>query len=208
VPEEKAPPVPLLFVLRDLVAWLKVKQVPGIVIGGVAVSILGRPRATRDVDALIWLDQNEWESFLEVGSRFGFKPRHPDSLDFAKQARVLLVRHTASGIDVDLSLGLLPFEQEAIARVRWIEVGDVNIPLPAPEDLIVMKAVADRSRDVADIEALLDAHPRLDLRRVRRWLKEFSSALDRPAILNHFEGTLAKKRGRDKKPKGSRKKSS
>lgn len=201
MPEEKAPLVPLLSVLQDLIAWLALQQTPGIVIGGVAASILGRPRATRDVDAVILLDENGWKTFLEAGARFGFKPRHRDSLDFAKQARVLLVRHETSGIDTDISLGMLPFEQEAIARAQSIKVSGITIPLPTPEDLIIMKAVANRARDVADIEALLDAHPKLDLRRIRRWLREFSSALDRPAILSTFENILARTRKKRKKNK-------
>jgi len=207
VPEETTPLVPLLSVLQDLIAWLTVQQIPGIVIGGVAASILGRPRATRDVDAVILLDQNGWKEFLEAGERFGFKPRYPDSLHFAKQARVLLVRHETSGIDADISLGLLPFEQEAIARAQSIDVSGIRIPLPTPEDLIIMKAVANRARDVADIEGLLDAHPKLNLRRIRRWLREFSSALDEPAILENFEDILVRAKGKKKKPKMDRKKS-
>lgn len=42
---------PLLAVLRDLVAWLEYGKVPGVVIGGLAASLLGRPRLTRDVEA-------------------------------------------------------------------------------------------------------------------------------------------------------------
>lgn len=203
MPEEKATLVPLLSALQDLIAWLTLQQTPGIVIGGVAASILGRPRATRDVDAVILLDENGWKAFLEAGARFGFKPRHRDSLGFAKQAR----RHETSGIDADISLGLLPFEQEAIARAQSIEVSGITIPLPTPEDLIIMKAVANRARDVADIEALLDVHPKLDLRRIRRWLREFSSALDKPAILNSFENILERTRKKKEKPRTDRKKS-
>jgi len=39
--------VPLLGALSDVAAWLKAKRVEGLIIGGVAASILGRPRATR-----------------------------------------------------------------------------------------------------------------------------------------------------------------
>jgi len=41
---------PLLAVLRDLVAWLEYGKVPGVVIGGLAASLLGRPRLTQDVE--------------------------------------------------------------------------------------------------------------------------------------------------------------
>ncbi|OHE58810.1 MAG: hypothetical protein A2Z47_10085 [Thermodesulfovibrio sp. RBG_19FT_COMBO_42_12] len=55
---------PLLVVLRDLVAWLEAGQTSGVVIGGVAVSIIGRPRFTQDVDALVLLDNSAWAEFL------------------------------------------------------------------------------------------------------------------------------------------------
>jgi hypothetical protein len=41
--------------LRDLLAWWKQARVRGMIIGGLAVSLLGRPRTTRDVDAVILL---------------------------------------------------------------------------------------------------------------------------------------------------------
>jgi hypothetical protein len=148
--------VPLLAALRDLVAWLQDAPTPGAVIGGVAASLLGRPRVTRDIDALVLLDESRWEAFLAKGTGFGFVPRLADALPFAHQARVLLVRHEASGIDLDIAFGALPFEEEAVARAVWHEVGGVRIPLPLPEDLLIMKAVAHRPRDMADIEAILD----------------------------------------------------
>jgi hypothetical protein len=59
---------PLLAVLRDLTAWLKAGQVPGVVIGGLAASLLGRPRLTRDVDALVLLEESRRADFLHLGT--------------------------------------------------------------------------------------------------------------------------------------------
>jgi hypothetical protein len=91
--------VPLLAALRDLAAWFQNTPVPGTVIGGVAASLLGRPRVTRDIDALVLLNESEWGAFLAREAGFGFVPRLSNALTFAHQARVLLVSHEASGID-------------------------------------------------------------------------------------------------------------
>jgi len=190
--------VPLLAALRDLVAWLQDTPTPGTVIGGVAASLLGRPRVTRDIDALVLLDEHEWSAFLAQGAKFGFVPRLSDVLGFARQARVLLVRHEASGIDIDIAFGALPFEEEAVARTVWHDVGGVRIPLPLPEDLLIMKAVAHRPRDMADIESILDAQPKLDLPRVRRRVREFSAALDTPELLRDFNALVARWRKQKK----------
>ena len=190
--------VPLLAALRDLVAWFQDTAVPATVIGGVAASLLGRPRVTRDIDALVLLDESKWGAFLAKGVVFGFVPRLANALTFARQARVLLVRHEASEIDIDIAFGALPFEEEAVARTVWRDLGGVRVPLPLPEDLLIMKAVAHRPRDMVDIESILDAQPKLDLPRVRRWVREFSTALQTPELLRDFNALVARWRKRKK----------
>ncbi len=188
--------VSLLSALRDLSAWLLTTEVRGTVIGGVAASLLGRPRFTRDVDVMVLLDEERWADFLTAGKRFGFEPRLTDALAFARSARVLLMRHESSGIDIDIAFGILPFEEEAIGRVTWVKIGDVRIPLPCPEDLIIMKAVAHRTRDLSDIEAILDTHPKLDTQRILQSVREFSSALEMPEIMSDMEALLSRYRER------------
>jgi predicted nucleotidyltransferase len=75
-----------------------------------------------------------------------------------------------------------------------VALDGVRVPLPLPEDLIVMKAVAHRAQDLADIEAILAAQPKLNLRRVRRWVREFAAALSMPEILNDLEALLSQRR--------------
>jgi hypothetical protein len=168
--------------------------VPGLIIGGIAVSLLGRPRFTRDVDVLVLLGEDRWEKSLNAAAKLGFVSRIKNPIAFARVSRVFLLSHKPSGVAVDVSLAGLPFEEESITRVRWTKVGGLSLPLPTPEDLIIMKAVAHRPQDIADIAALLVAEPKLNLRRIRKWLKEFSAALDMPEILNDFENSLRQKR--------------
>ena len=70
----------------------------------------------------------------------------------------------------------------------------VAIPLPTPEDLVIMKAVAHRPRDAGDIEGVLTANPTLDRERVRRYVREFADALEDPSVLEDLEALLAPKR--------------
>jgi predicted nucleotidyltransferase len=185
---------PLLAVLRDLMAWLKAGKVQGVVIGGLAASLWGRPRLTRDVDVLVLADQGRWAEFMAVGAQHGFSPRRDDALAFAAETQVLLMRHQQSGIDVDIVFGTLSFEKEAVARATWVDLGGVQAPLPLPEDLLIMKAVAHRPQDLTDIEAILAAHPKINVRRVRRWVREFAAALSMPEILNDLEVLLSQRR--------------
>ncbi len=193
------PVAPLLAALRDLLAWLQSSGVRGAVIGGIATSLLGRPRFTHDIDIVVLLEEEGWKEFLASGSRFGFRPRRSDVLAFARKNRVLLIRHEPSSIDVDVSFGSLPFEKELIARTVFVNAGGLRIPLPTVEDLIITKAVAHRPLDLEDIRSLSEVSPNLDLRRIRRWVGEFSSVLEMPDILHDLETILARRHGKKRK---------
>lgn len=183
---------PLLDVLASLAAWLKEAGIRGAVIGGVAASLHGRPRMTQDVDAVIWLDTAQLQAFLDAGSRFGFKARISDAVEFAASNRVLLMTHEQSRTPVDITLGALPFEEEAIARASISTVRGVSFPVITPEDLVIMKAVAHRPRDMADIESVMDATPRIDMNRIRHWVGLFASALEAPEILDDLERIVSR----------------
>jgi hypothetical protein len=112
----------------------------------------------------------------------GLKPRLADAVDFARRSRVVLLTHEESGIDVDISLGLLPFEIEAVERSQEYQTGSLIIRLPTPEDLIILKAVAHRPKDMLDIQAVIAAQPQLDTERIAFWVRQFADLLETPEI--------------------------
>lgn len=181
---EPEPLAPLLEALSDLSAWLQSTGIPGVIVGGVAVSLLARPRVTRDIDALVILEQPQWDEFLNSAGEFNFSPRIDDALAFANQSRVLLLRHDVSHIDVDISFGALPFEEECIERAVNLNFSGIMVRVPSPEDLIIMKAVAHRPRDLSDIESLIEVNPKLNFKYIRKWLAEFAAILEMPEILD------------------------
>lgn len=63
-----------------------------------------------------------------------------------------------------------------------VKVGPLELRLPTPEDLIIMKAVARRPKDLADIQAIAASHPNLDRKRIRLWVEQFGVALDMPEL--------------------------
>ena len=56
------------------------------------------------------------------------------------------MRHEPSGLEADVVLGSLLFERETVPRSVWVEVSGVLVPLPRPEDLVILKAVATGPR--------------------------------------------------------------
>jgi len=176
--------------LRDLTAWLEAENIPQAVIGGVAVALIAQPRMTEDIDAVVSLNTDLLESFLMTGASHGFIPRISDAADFARRTRVILLQHQPTGINVDLSCGALPFEEEMIRRARKLTIGSLNVSVASPEDLIITKAVAHRPRDIADIEAIFNIQPDLDIERIRRWVSQFAEALEMPELLEDLEKLL------------------
>jgi hypothetical protein len=154
----------------------------GVIIGGVAASILGAPRFTADVDAVILLSVNRLPNLLGSAAELGLVPRIAEVEQFARRNRVVLLRHEESGIAVDISLGMLPFEDEVVARSSVQRIGDLEVRLPTPEDLIILKAVAHRGKDLLDIEGILRSHPNIDRSRVEHWVREFAVALEMPEL--------------------------
>lgn len=183
-------PPTLVPALKAVMKWLLTEQIPGAIIGGVAVSIRGRPRHTDDVDAVVLGDDIGWDRVVESAARYGLVPRIENALGFAARSRLLLLRHPASDAEVDVSLGALPFEQETVERSTIVNVGSLRLRLSSAEDLVIMKAVARRPKDIADIEGILDVNRDLDFDRIRHHLREFSSVLEMPEIQEDFERLL------------------
>lgn len=188
--------------LGDLARWFRAAEVPGVVIGGVAVSLVASPRYTEDIDASVLLPEQEWPRFLRLAKRHGFVSRVADPLELAREVRLLPLQHARSGIDVDVSLAALRFEEEMLARANFVRIGGQRVPVAAPEDLVVMKAIARRPQDLLDIETILDLHPDLDLRRVGRMVEDFARLLEAPEIRQTFQEVLARRaKGKTRKRK-------
>jgi predicted nucleotidyltransferase len=186
-------PEPFVKALGDLESWLERARIRGIIIGGVAASLLGRPRATRDIDVLALLAEDRLDDALAAAREVGIVARIEEPVAFARRTHVLLLRHAQSDVDLDVILGRLPFEEAAIARGREVNIAGVKVKLPQVEDLLFMKAVARRPHDLRDIEGLLDVHPAADVAQVSEWLRELADAAAMPELIEGFEKLLAQR---------------
>jgi predicted nucleotidyltransferase len=162
----------------------------GVIIGGVAASLLGQPRLTVDLDAVILLSIDDLPKLIEAAKQEGIIARISDIEAFARKNRVLLLQHESSGINIDISLGILPFETEMVERGQEFNLGGLHVRLPTPEDLIITKAIAHRSKDLEDIKAVAISHPDLDEARIQYWLEQFGAALELPKLWEEIEKLL------------------
>jgi hypothetical protein len=178
-PKDLAALRPILAAVQQLIDRFDKK---GVVIGGAAICLLSQPRMTADVDAMLLVSIEDVPRLLRVAREIGFTPRIKAVERFARKNRIVLLRHRATDTDVDISLGALPFEIESVKRSHIARSGNVRVRVPTVEDLIIMKAVAHRPKDLVDIQILVGVNPNLDRERIRNWVQEFAQALVMPEL--------------------------
>ena len=84
--------------------------------------------------------------------------------------------HSAGG-GTDFVAVEIEYQQAALQRARQEKLaGDISTRVLTVEDIIVHKLIAGRSRDDADVEAILDANHDLDRDYLNHWLEQWEVA--------------------------------
>ncbi|AMY12949.1 hypothetical protein LuPra_06233 [Luteitalea pratensis] len=182
----------LIRAAADLQAVCEAQQWRFCFIGGLAVLRWGEPRETIDVDLTLITGFGREREFVSV-LLDAFRPRIDDAGAFAERNRVLLLR-AASGVGLDIALGGLPFEELAVERsTRFTYPPDVSLRTCSAEDLIVLKAFADRPKDWVDIEGVIVRQSRqLDWPYVCAQLAPLAELKEEPELLDRLEQTRAR----------------
>lgn len=185
---------------RDVDAVLSRLELPHCLIGGLAVNRWGRPRATQDVDFIVLVDFGEERDVSEAILK-EFRPRIDDTVRFAVTNRVLLAENDA-GVPIDIGLAGFPFEEAIISRATGFEFDEaVVVPTACAEDLIVLKAIAGRGHDWADIEGIIVRQSdRLDWELITSQLSALAELLPEADLLprlGRMRGELAEEEETD-----------
>lgn len=159
------------------------------VIGGLAVLRWGRPRTTQDVDLSLLTGFGRESAFIGPLLQ-SFPPRVSGAAQFAIDHRVLLLR-ASNRVPLDVTFAALPLEERIIRRASSFDfASECSIVTASAEDLIVMKAFADRAGDWIDVEGIvLQRGDQLDWKTIEAELaalcevKESFDALQRLAVM-------------------------
>ena len=143
-----------------------------VVIGGIAAVLHGSPRLTFDLDICYATDRANLRALGQVLDALGARPRGiTDDLPFAADERTLgnveLLTLTTDAGDLDVlarPAGAPRYDALRRGAARYA-VGGTVVNVASIDDLIAMKSVAGRAKDLADIEEL-EAIKRLE--RARR----------------------------------------
>jgi hypothetical protein len=145
------------------------------VFGAQAVVAYGRPRMTADVDVTVEIPDGATKRLLDTLGAFQFTLRFPLAPDFA--GHFLPMRHDATKMPVDVTLARPGLHVKFLDRCRRVEIGGAKVPLISAEDLIAIKILAARRKDLEDVRGiLLEQHAILKLERVDEVLRDLERA--------------------------------
>jgi len=124
--------------------------------GGWAYSALVEPRATTDIDRLMLIEKPSREGIHSLlSSQFDSTVVHPAPIRFQGISiwRAVGIRDDQEVV-VDFILADSEYLQTALVRRRLVAFGSLQIPILSVEDLIVLKMLAGRLQDQADLEKI------------------------------------------------------
>ena len=110
--------------------------------------IWGHPRQTADVDVTIRLRPEDAVPFWREMEAAGFKLRVSEPEDFLARSRVMPFFHLETGMPLDVVLAGPGLENIFLQRVVRIREAGLELPVASAEDIVVMKVLAGRSKDI------------------------------------------------------------
>jgi len=154
-------------------------------IGGLALQRWGEPRVTKDIDLTLLTGFDDVQPYLD-GLLNQYAARLDDAAQFALRNRVLLLK-SPSGIGIDVALGGLPFEELVVSRAtQYLFLTDISLLTCSAEDLVVLKAFADRARDWEDIAGVVTRQQSLDWDYINAQLRPLAEIKESPHILERL----------------------
>jgi hypothetical protein len=162
--------------LSRLVSALNAARIPYMLTGSYASSLHSIPRATRDIDIIIFPDRDQLTAFVQSLPGSSYHSDIEDALDSLRRRSQFNVIDYATGWKVDFIIP--PFEEfnlEEFERRQLIEVGNLQLSVVSAEDIVIAKlrwAKAGQSeRQIEDAATVVRFQAgNLDRSYVERWV--------------------------------------
>lgn len=154
-------------IYEEIFKEFELRDVRYLVVGGMAVNLYGYVRLTMDLDIMVDLSDENLSGIVDVMEKFGYTPRVPvnphefiseekrDEWIKEKGAIVFTfidLKSPFKHIDIFLR-NPIDFE-DAHSRKEVMTVGGIKINIASIDDLIKMKSLTGRPRDMEDINHL------------------------------------------------------
>lgn len=181
----------LVDTLHTLIDLLDELSISYAVMGGIAVRAYGVPRPTYDIDLTIALEPARLPKLFEHLRELDYSiPEAYETgwVDEVKGLKLLKLRRYLrdESLDVDLFLAESEFQRQLMNRRLSEEVEGRTMWLVSPEDLILLKLLAGRPRDMGDVSDVLFMQGQLDIAYMRRWADQFGVTVELDRALSNI----------------------
>jgi len=158
----------LLDVYKKIVTFLNDGEYNYILIGGIAASTVGEARVTVDIDVDIVIKKEDLPDFLNKAKKAGFNVPVKKCIESVKQMGIFQI--SSGDYHIDFIIASTDLETQACARRKSIKLHGHKAFFPTPEDLILLKLIPGRAKDIADVEGLIARHGnKLDEEYIKTW---------------------------------------
>ncbi len=121
--------------------------------GAAAMAAYGYIRATRDIDILVIVPSTRLPEVFAIVRRHGFQGEDQELIQSLRLRYVAELRSALASIE--LLVPALPYHHRLAGRAVTMSVAGRPVPFVSIEDLIILKFLWHRAKDVPDIHALL-----------------------------------------------------
>lgn len=155
--------------------------------GAQAAILHGAVRFSEDVDITVDIADRAYGVLIGALKLEGFETRIDDE-SFIERTRVIPLFHRPTATPVDVVLAGPGIEEIFFEGRLEIKIEGVNVPVARAEDVVVMKILSARAKDLEDVVAILSTQAsNFDNNRVKWLLGQLEQALDRSDLLPLFE---------------------
>ncbi len=167
--------------VRSFVGLFEQIGVPYAIMGGLAVRIHALPRPTFDVDFTACLPRDALPGLYHAAEKLGFSIPPAQRTGWVDQVHGLPVIKFQwflgdRAIDVDVFLAETPFQRQLLDRRQRHGAEGWEGWFVTAEDLILLKLLADRPKDRADIADIFFIQSQLDESYMKGWAEKLGVA--------------------------------
>ena len=178
--------------LRDITAVMERLGISYAVIGGVAVRAYGIPRPTFDLDFTIEISRDRLTEIFDAVESDGYTVAESYRSGWIDEVGGMpLVKFRCyiqgQGVDVDVFIAEKPFQREILRRRQRVETPDGDAWLASPEDIVLLKLLAHRPRDLVEIGDILFSQGELDRDYLRRWADQLGVRASLETVLKQLD---------------------
>lgn len=162
-------------VLFDMVGICDQLKLDYAVMGGLAVRVHAIPRPTFDVDFQLTIPPTAWANFFSAAERLDyavsdeFRKGWRDQVGGMPVVKMKFYTVLGKTIDVDIFVNDTAYQNSVMQRRQAVEFEGHRLWFVSPEDLILLKLLANRPRDLGDVADVLFVQGQLDQIYLHLW---------------------------------------